>query len=147
MRHFEKTGEKLKRLTVSGGKKALLFPSYCLSLSFKFKEPPGCRKKKGRIDRWQERRERKLSSPVFSMNTYISPKIKYHKMCPKIKALDPFTEQGKRKSFFFFLSHSKISIHKISIYQIKRSKKNETAVALSDCFTFLLFLDLYYNEG
>lgn len=102
MRHFEKTGEKLKRLTVGGGKKALLFPSYCLSLSFKLKESPGCRKKKGRIDRWQERRARKLSSPVFSMKTYISPKVKYHKMCPKIKALDPFTEQGERKSFFFF---------------------------------------------
>lgn len=61
MRHFEKTGEKLKRLMVSGKKNPLLFPSYCLSLSFKFKESPGCRKKKGRIDRWQEGRKRQLS--------------------------------------------------------------------------------------
>ena len=54
MRHFEKTGEN--RQMVSGKKKTLLFPAYCLSLSFKFKESPGCRKKKGRIDRWQEGR-------------------------------------------------------------------------------------------
>lgn len=62
MRQFEKTGEKLKRLNGEWKKKnPLLFPSYYLSLSFKFKESPGCRKKKGRIDRWQEGRERQLS--------------------------------------------------------------------------------------
>ena len=141
MRYFEKTGEK--RLMVSGKRKTLLFPSYCLSLSFKFKESPACRRKKGRIDRWQEgrtdgRKEGRGNYLVlYSLWTLtILPRSNITKCVPKSKHLIPLLSKEKE-------SHSNISIRKISIYQIKRSKKNKTAEALSDYLEYLSFFSFW----
>lgn len=71
----------------------------------------------GRREGWEGGRWERLSIPIFSMNTYIYPRVKYYKMCPNIKALGHLTKGGRR--------HSKIHTDKISIYQIKRNKKTK----------------------
>lgn len=69
----------------------------------------GCRKKKGRIDRRlegkkegrkesrREGRKEKLPIPMFSMNVYSSPDVKYYKICPKVKVLDPLTKPREKE--------------------------------------------------
>lgn len=123
-------------------KKTLSFfpPTICPSASSS-RNHLGCRKKKGRIDRWQEGRERQLSRQLSCiLRTLIFlPRSNATKCAQKSKHLIPLLSKEKE-------SHSKTSIHKISIYQIKKQEE-QTSVPLSDYLFFFSFWTCTIMKG
>lgn len=100
IRHFEETGEKFE--TKQGMMQFSYFPPMLSpqlgpEITWVGKRKEG--QMFGRKDGWKAGRRERLLISIFSMNTYIDPRVKYYKMCPKIKALDHLTNQGEKKAF------------------------------------------------
>lgn len=128
MRHFEKTGEKLKRLMVSGKKKPSPFSLLLFIPQLQVQGITRLQEKERKNRQVAGRKEEATiqATILYSLGTLIFlPRSNVTKCAQKSKHLIPLLSKEKE-------SHSKTSIHKISIYQIKRSKKNKTSVALSD---------------
>lgn len=79
---------------------------------------------------------------IFSMNSYISPRVRYYKMYPQIKLLDHLTNQGEKKSVE---SKQPQNIHLSN--EIRQENRSAGAPLLHLVFISLLFLDLCREEG